>query len=159
MTRKETILRLAKGRFGRAKNCIKIALRRVEKGLQQAFKGRKLKKRIARAEFITSMNAGCRQHGITYSALVNGMNNASIGINRKIMSQLALEEPYSFRAVVEEAKGALRRVVLEGKHVVEQPPPSVLPDGDASSTVDRGIVDSYTGPPLPPYPRRIKQYS
>lgn len=169
MTRKETILRMAKGMRGRAKNCWVLALKRVEKGLQHAFKGRKLKKREARKEFISQVGAGCREHGISYGRLVHGMNLSSIGINRKIMSQLAREEPYSFRAVVEEAKGALRTLVLSGDKSASSwmrdnpetflPAPTMVPNANAPSTVERGIVEPYTGPPLPPYPRRVKQYS
>ena len=103
MPRRQTILELAKGFKGRAKNCYRIAIRRVEKGLQHAYKGRKLKKRVARQEWISQVGAAAREHGISYSRLIQGMNLSSIGVNRKIMSQLAQQEPYSFRAIVEEA--------------------------------------------------------
>jgi len=165
-------MRLAKGFRGRAKNCYRIAIRRVEKGLQHAYRGRKLKKRNARREWIGQVGAGSREHGLSYSRLVQGMNLASIGVNRKVMSQLAQQEPYSFRAIVEEAKASLRTLVLEqspapGPMLLREPEAvdvestrrSVLPHGDAPSTVDRGLVPPYEGPPLPPYPRRIKQYS
>ena len=118
-------MRLAKGFFGRRKNCFSLAIRAVEKGLQKAYIGRKLKKRAARREWILQISAGAREHNISYAKLIFGMRYAEIGVNRKILATLAQQEPYSFRAVVEEAKGALRRVVLEGKHVVEQPPKSL----------------------------------
>ena len=175
MPRRQTILELAKGFKGRAKNCYRIAIRRVEKGLQHAYKGRKLKKRVARQEWISQVGAAAREHGLSYSRLIQGMNLSSIGVNRKIMSQLAQQEPYSFRAIVEEAKGALRNLVLAkdaaaGPHALRddepvdarawlQSEPTMLPDGDASSTVDRGRVQPYDGPPLPAYPRRVKQFS
>ena len=169
MTRKETILRLAKGMRGRAKNCFKIAIRRVEKGLQHAYRGRKLKKRVARQEWISQVGAGCREHGISYSRLVHGMNLSSIGVNRKMMALLAKQEPYSFRAIVDEAKASLKALVLRkdkaaGAAALRDPelmfqPPTMDPHGDAPSTVDRGVIEPYEGPPLPPYPRRIKQYS
>ena len=168
--RRDTILRLAKGFRGRAKNCFKIAINRVQRGLQHAYVGRKLKKRVARREWIGQVNAGCQEHGISYSRLIHGMNLSSIGINRKILSQLAQQEPYSFRAIVEEAKESLRALVLRGEKsagvaaasrepelLLQQP--SIIADGDAPSNVDRGIIPPYEGPPLPPYPRRIKQFS
>ena len=168
--RRSTILELAKGMRGRAKNCYKIALRRVEKGLQHAYRGRKLKKRVARREWISQVGAGCREHGLSYSRLIHGMNLSSIALNRKIMAQLAQQEPYSFRAIIEQAKGSLRSLVLRKDSAAGaaalrdepellMPPPTMVPDADAPSTVDRGIVPPYEGPPLPPYPRRIKQYS
>ena len=153
--RKDTILRLATGFRGRAKNCFKIAIRRVEKGLQHAYRGRKLKKRIARTEWISQVNAASSEHGLSYSRLIQGMNLSSIGVNRKVMAQLALQEPYSFRAIVEEAKSALKNVVHKPRPTL----PSVIADADSPSTVDRGIVPRYEGPPLPPYPRRVKQLS
>jgi large subunit ribosomal protein L20 len=161
MTREETIMRLAKGFRGRAKNCYKIALRRVEKGLQHAYRGRKLKKRVARTEWISQVGAGAREHGLSYSKLVQGMNLSSIGVNRKIMAQLAQQEPYSFRAIVEEAKSSLKSLVLRTPQDERalSASPTMLAHADASSTTDRGVIAPYEGPPLPPYPRRIKQYS
>ena len=111
MTRKETIMALAKGMRGRAKNCFSIAIRRVEKGLQHAYRGRKIKKRVARKEWIGQVGAGCREHGLSYSRLIHGMNLSSIGVNRKMMALLAQQEPYSFRAIVEEAKLGLKKAV------------------------------------------------
>ena len=96
------------------------------------------------------------------------MNLSSIGVNRKIMAQLAQQEPYSFRSIIEEAKGALHILVLNKSPSADPAAlrdyeqvqlPTMLADGDASSTVDRGIVPPYDGPPLPLYPRRVKQYS
>lgn len=151
MTRKETILALAKGFRGRAKNCFRIAVRKVEKGLQYAYKGRKLKKRDARRDWIMQIGAASREHGLSYSRLVQGASLANIGINRKIMSQLARQEPYTFRAIVEEAKASLRENVTRS--------PTVLPGASASATVTRGALPPYDGPPLPPYPRRVKHFS
>ena len=168
-------MRLAKGFFGRRKNCYSLAIRAVEKGLQKAYVGRKLKKRAVRSEWIVQIGAGAREHGLSYAKLIFGMRWADIGVNRKILATLAQQEPYSFRAIVEEAKGALRNLVLAkdaaaGPHALRddepvdarawlQSEPTMLPDGDASSTVDRGRVQPYEGPPLPAYPRRVKQFS
>jgi large subunit ribosomal protein L20 len=158
MTRKDKIFDLAKGFRGRAKNCFRIAIRRVEKGLQYAYRTRKLRKRIARREWIMQVSAGSREHGLAYSSLIQGMHLSSIGVDRKMLAQLAQQEPYSFRAIVEEAKGALRRVVLHASARGERTP-TMEADAQASSTVERGNVPAYEGPPLPPYPQRIRQYS
>ena len=158
MTREDKIFALAKGMRGRAKNCYRIAIRRVEKGLQYAYRGRKLKKRIARQEWITQVSAGCREHGMVYSRLIQGMQIARIGVNRKMLSCLAQQEPYTFRAIVEEAKAALRTAVLR-QPARELPEATVVPDAQASSSVERGQVPPYEGPPLPPYPTRYKHFS
>jgi len=112
MTRRDKIFALAKGFRGRAKNCYRLAIRRVEKGLQYAYKSRKLKKRIARQEWITQIAGGCREHGMVYSRLIQGMNLSRIAVDRKMLSVLAQTEPYSFRAIIEEAKSSLRTAVL-----------------------------------------------
>ena len=104
MGRRETIFRLAKGFRGRSKNCWSLALRRVQKGLQYAYAHRRLKKREARAVQIQQINAGAREYGISYSRLIRGLYLADIGLNRKMLSVLARQEPYSFRAIVEEAR-------------------------------------------------------
>ena len=109
--RRETIMRLAKGFFGRRKNCFSLAIRAVEKGLQKAYIGRKLKKRAARREWILQISAGAREHNISYAKLIFGMRYAEIGVNRKILATLAQQEPYSFRAIVEEAKLGLKKAV------------------------------------------------
>ncbi len=161
MTRKETIFRLAKGFRGRAKNCFRLAIRRVEKGLQYAYHSRKLKKRLARREWITQAGAASREHGIVYSQLVRGLYHADIGVNRKMLALLAQTEPYSFRAIVDEAKAGLRRAVL--RPGAPPPPsefvPSIVPEAAESSTVSRGALPPYEGPPLPPYPSRVKHFS
>jgi len=108
-SRKKTTLRLATGYYGRSKNCWRIARRRVEKALQYAYISRRLKKRDARKLWITQVNAGAREHGLIYSHLVHGMALAKVGLNRKVLAQLAIQEPYSFKAVVEEARAALQR--------------------------------------------------
>jgi large subunit ribosomal protein L20 len=156
LARRDTIFRLAKGFRGRAKNVFKIAIRRVEKGLQYAYKSRRLKKRNARREWITQIGAGSREHGLVYSQLIRGMYLTDIGINRKMMALLARTEPYSFRAIVEEAKTALRKTP-QGEASISEP--SIVPDARRSSTVDGPQLPPYDGPPLPPYPSRIKHFS
>lgn len=109
MTREDTIFKLAKGFRGRAKNCYRIAIVRVEKGLQHAYRARRLKKREARQTWIMQMGAGAREHGLNYSKLVQGLNLAKIGLDRHMLAELAKSEPLSFRAVVDECKAALER--------------------------------------------------
>ena len=91
MTREDKIMELAKGMRGRAKSCYRLAIRRVEKGLQYAYRSRKLKKRIARKEWITQVGAGAREHGIVYSQLVQGMRLANIGVDRQGLERLQRE--------------------------------------------------------------------
>jgi large subunit ribosomal protein L20 len=90
-------MRLAKGFFGRRKNCFSLAIRAVEKGLQKAYIGRKLKKRVVRREWIAQISAGAREHNISYAKLIFGMRYAEIGVNRKILSTLAQQVPPSRR--------------------------------------------------------------
>ena len=158
MTRESKIFALAKGFRGRAKSCFRLAIRRVEKGLQYAYRSRRQKKRLARTEWITQLSAGSREHGLSYSKLIQGMNLGAIGVNRKMMAVLVKQEPYSFRAIVEEAKTALKGAVLRGPPVREYDP-TVVPDADAPTTAERGVLPRYDGPPLPPYPSRIKHHS
>lgn len=114
MTREDTIFRLAKGYRGRSKNCYRIAIRAVEKGLQNAYKSRRLKRRAARKEWIQQMGAGAQEYHLSYSRMVYGLQLAEIGVNRKMLALLAKQEPYSFRAIVEECKRNLRSAVLAG---------------------------------------------
>lgn len=102
--RKDKILKLAKGYRGRAKNCIRIATLRVQKGLQHAYVDRKKKRRDYRSMWITSLSAGTREHGLPYSRFINSLNQANINLDRKVLSDIAQTEPFSFRAVVEVLK-------------------------------------------------------
>ena len=155
MTRRQKIFQLAKGITGRAKNCYKLAVRAVEKGLQYAYRSRKIRKRLARTEWIQQVAAGSREHGLAYSSLIHGMGLARIGVDRKMLAVLAQTEPYSFRAIVEESKGALKRIVLRGS----EREPTIIPDANASSEIERNVLPKYDGPPLPPYPTRVKHFS
>jgi large subunit ribosomal protein L20 len=101
-TRKDSIFKIAKGYRGRAKNCFRLAIKSVEKGLQKAYRERRLRKREARSTQILQVGAGTREHGLSYSQFIHGLFQADIGINRKMLAVLAQQEPYSFRAIVEE---------------------------------------------------------
>lgn len=98
--RHKKVLKMAKGFRGRAKNCYLIAKHRVEKSLQHAYVGRKLKKRNARKDWIQSVNAATREHGLNYSLMIHGMQNANIELNRKVLSELAASEPFAFKSVL-----------------------------------------------------------
>ena len=105
--RHKKVLDRAVGYRGRAKNNFRIAIERTEKGLQYAYRDRRNKKRTFRALWIQRINAGARLHGLTYSQLMNGIKKAGIEIDRKVLAELAVNEPDSFTALVEEARGAL----------------------------------------------------
>ncbi len=106
--RHKKVLKLAKGYRGRAHNTYRTALEKVEKGLQYAYRDRRAKKRNFRALWIQRINAAVREHGMTYSAFVNGIAKAGIEIDRKVMADLAAREPVAFRALVEQAQAALK---------------------------------------------------
>ncbi|KAG2496505.1 hypothetical protein HYH03_005330 [Edaphochlamys debaryana] len=101
---RQKILQLASGFRGRTRNCINIARLRVEKALQHAYVGRKLKKRYWRSVWITRINAGSREHGMSYSTLITGLKQENVQLNRKVLSELAMAEPFSFRALVEQVR-------------------------------------------------------
>lgn len=99
---RKKVFRLAKGFTGRSKNCFGLALRKVHRALQYAYRDRKVKKRIVRRQWIHSINAAVREHGISYSRFQFGLTRSNIQLDRKILSDLAITEPYSFKAVVDE---------------------------------------------------------
>jgi large subunit ribosomal protein L20 len=105
--RHKKVLKLAKGYRGRSKNCYRIALERVEKALQYAYRDRRTKKRDFRALWIQRINAATREHGMTYSRFINGLIKAGIEIDRKVLADLAVREPVAFKAIVDQAQTAL----------------------------------------------------
>jgi len=102
--RRKKIMRLAKGYYGRRKNVWTVAKNAVEKGLVYAYRDRKVKKREFRALWIQRINAGARQHGVSYSQLMGGLKKASIDLNRKVLADLALNHPAAFAGIVEKVK-------------------------------------------------------
>jgi large subunit ribosomal protein L20 len=104
--RHNKILDMAKGYRGRNATCYRMALERVEKGLQYAYRDRRNKKRDMRKLWIIRINAGARAHGMTYSALINGLGLAGIEIDRKVLAELAIHQPADFGQLVEQAKQA-----------------------------------------------------
>ncbi|MGB0747570.1 MAG: 50S ribosomal protein L20 [Magnetospiraceae bacterium] len=105
--RHQKVLKLARGYRGRNKNNFRISLERVEHGLQYAYRDRKARKRSFRALWIQRINAGTREHGMTYSQFMNGLNKAGIELDRKVLSDLAIREPDAFKALVDQARAAL----------------------------------------------------
>jgi large subunit ribosomal protein L20 len=105
--RHKKILKLAKGYRGRSKSCYRIALQRVEKALQYAYRDRRNRKRDFRGLWIQRINAGAREHGLTYSRFINGLAKAGIEIDRKVLADLAVREPIAFKAIVDQAQKAL----------------------------------------------------
>lgn len=107
------VLDAAKGFYGRRKNTIRIAKQAVEKAMQYAYRDRKNRKRTFRSLWIQRLNAAAREHGLTYSRLIDGMAKAGITVDRKVLSDIAIHEPAAFAAIVEKAKGALPAEVLK----------------------------------------------
>jgi large subunit ribosomal protein L20 len=101
------VLKAAKGYYGRRKNTIRIAKQAVEKAMQYAYRDRKVRKRNFRALWIQRLNAAVREHGLTYSRFIDGLTKAGVGVDRKVLADLAMHEPAAFNAVVEKAKAAL----------------------------------------------------
>ena len=103
------ILKAAKGFYGRRKNTIRIARQAVEKSGQYAYRDRKAKKRTFRALWIQRINAAVRSvdDKLTYSRFIDGLTKAGLGVDRKVMADLAMHEPAAFNALVEKARAAL----------------------------------------------------
>ena len=97
-------MKLAKGYFGRRKNVWTVSKNAVEKGLTYAYRDRKNKKRTFRALWIQRINAGVRQHGLSYSEFIGKVNAKGIELNRKVLADLAMNNPEAFKAVVDAVK-------------------------------------------------------
>jgi large subunit ribosomal protein L20 len=106
--RHKKVIKAAKGYRGRNRNVYTVALEKVEKGLQYAYRDRRNRKRSFRALWIQRINAGARQHGLTYSQFINGITKAGVELDRKVLADMAVLDPPAFKAVVETAKGALK---------------------------------------------------
>lgn len=102
--RRKRVLKAAKGFFGRGKNVLTVAKNKVQKGLAYAYRDRKAKKRDFRALWIQRINAGARQHGMSYSQFIGSLKNANIDLNRKVLADLAMNHPDAFKAIVDKLK-------------------------------------------------------
>ena len=110
--RHKKILKRARGYRERNRTVYRVALEKVEKGLQYAYRDRRVKKRTFRSLWIQRINAGVRQHGMTYSQFMNGIKHAGIEIDRKVLADLAVREPDAFKVIVDEAQSALEKSAL-----------------------------------------------
>jgi len=97
-------MKLAKGFFGRKKNVWTVAKNAIEKGLVYAYRDRKQKKREFRAVWIQRINAGAREHGLSYSEFMGKLKKAGVDLNRKVLADLAMNHPEAFKAVVSKIK-------------------------------------------------------
>ncbi|MEE2904975.1 MAG: 50S ribosomal protein L20 [Gemmatimonadota bacterium] len=105
--RKKKIFKAAKGYFGGRKNLYKTAKDAVEKGWEHAYRDRRKKKRNFRRLWIARINAGVREHGLSYSRFINGLKESGIELDRKALADLAVRNPEAFSAVVDRAKESL----------------------------------------------------
>jgi large subunit ribosomal protein L20 len=103
------VLEAAKGYRGRRKNTIRVAKQAVDKAAQYAYRDRKVKKRNFRALWIQRINAAVRELGLTYGRFIDGLNKAGITLDRKVLSDIAIREPESFKAIVAQAQAALAK--------------------------------------------------
>eukprot|EP00981_Chlorochromonas_danica_P003974 scaffold753_cov164-Ochromonas_danica.AAC.4 len=102
--RHKKIIKLAKGFRGRANRCYTVAFHRVLKARQYAYRDRKVKKRVMRSLWITRINAASRLYSIRYGVLINRLAAKRITLDRKVLAELAVTEPLSFKSVIEVAK-------------------------------------------------------
>jgi len=102
--RRKKILKAARGYFGARSKVYTVAKNAVEKAMQYAYIGRKLKKRAFRRLWIARINAAARQEGMNYSTFMHGLSKAEIGLNRKVLADLAMNHPESFKTLVNQVK-------------------------------------------------------
>lgn len=102
--RRKRILKAAKGYYGKRKNVYTVAKNVMEKGLQYKYVGRKLKKREYRALWIARINAAVRAEGLTYSEFIHKLNQKGIGLDRKMLAELAMNEPETFTKLIASVK-------------------------------------------------------
>ncbi len=102
--RRKKILKAARGFFGARSKVYTVAKNTLEKGMQYAYRDRRAKKRAFRQLWIARINAGARQHGTTYSRLIHGLAQKDIALNRKVLADLAMNHPETFKSVVDSVK-------------------------------------------------------
>ena len=102
--RRKRILKAAKGYYGKRKNVYTVAKNVVEKGMTYMFVGRKLKKREYRTLWIARINAAVREEGMTYSTFINKLQKKGIELDRKVLADIAMNNPESFKSLVAQVK-------------------------------------------------------
>ena len=101
------VLKAVKGQWGRRKNTIRVARQAMEKAMQYAYRDRRNKKRDFKSLWIQRINAGVRAEGLTYSKFINGLSKSGIKIDRKILAEIAYDNPEAFKTIVKKAQAAL----------------------------------------------------
>jgi large subunit ribosomal protein L20 len=101
------VLKAVKGQWGRRKNTIRVARQAMEKALQYSYRDRRNKKRDFKSLWIQRINAGVRSEGLTYSTFINGLSKTGIKIDRKILAEIAYDNPEAFKTIVKKAQAAL----------------------------------------------------
>jgi large subunit ribosomal protein L20 len=102
--RRRKVLKQVKGQFGRRKNVFTVAKNALEKGLKYAYRDRRNKKRTFRSLWINRINAAAREHGMSYSEFMGNLKKKNIDINRKVLADMAMNNPNAFKAIVEQLK-------------------------------------------------------
>ena len=101
------VLKAVKGQWGRRKNTIRVARQAMEKAMQYAYRDRRNKKRDFKSLWIQRINAGVRAEGLTYSKFINGLSKSGIKLDRKILAEIAYDNPQAFKTIVKKAQSAL----------------------------------------------------
>ena len=105
--RHKKVLKAVKGQWGRRKNTIRVAKQAMEKAMQYAYRDRRTKKRDFKSLWIQRINAGVRAEGLTYSKFINGLSKSGIKLDRKILAEIAYDNPEAFKTIVKKAQSAL----------------------------------------------------
>ena len=105
--KQKKVLKAVKGQWGRRKNTIRVARQAMEKAMQYAYRDRRNKKRDFKSLWIQRINAGVRSEGITYSKFINGLSKSGIKLDRKILAEIAYDNPEAFKTIVKRAQAAL----------------------------------------------------
>ena len=101
------VLKQVKGQYGRRKNTIRIAKQALDKAMQYDYRDRRAKKREFRSLWIQRINAGVRAEGITYSKFINGLNKSGIKLDRKVLADIAYNDPQAFKSIVKKVQSSL----------------------------------------------------
>ena len=101
------VLKAVKGQWGRRKNTIRVARQAMEKAMQYAYRDRRNKKRDFKSLWVQRINAGVREEGLTYSSFINGLSKSGIKLDRKILAEIAYDNPQAFKTIVKKAQAAL----------------------------------------------------
>ena len=104
--RHKKVLKAVKGQWGRRKNTIRVAKQAMEKAMQYAYRDRRNKKRDFKSLWIQRINAGVRAEGLTYSKFINGLSKSGIKLDRKILAEIAYDNPEAFKIIVKKAQSA-----------------------------------------------------